>query len=80
MRCYDIVLYSLDKSLTRLKQALKLTKIINWKRKLIFPTVKIEFKESLKDTKKELTFPFLMEGPSFIWWLPKEKALQYKWR
>lgn len=80
VHCYDIVPYSLDKNLSRLKKALTETKLIHWNKRIIFPCARLEFKDPFAAFKKQVTTPFICHVPSFVWWLPKEKALKYEWR
>lgn len=80
LSCYDIIVYSLDKSLRRLCKALKQTKIINWNEELILPCTRIEFKEPLSVTKAGITRPFACDVPCYLWWMPRERALQFTWR
>lgn len=74
------MVYSLDKALTRLRKALVETKLIDWNKEVLFPCNRIEYKDPLNATKAQISKPFQFDGPSYIWWLPKEKAMEYTWR
>lgn len=80
MYCYDVFLYTLDKSMRRLENSLRKTNRIIWGKNPLFAAVKEDFYDTVVNTRQAIGQPVSANIPSNVWWLPKEKAVKYDYR
>lgn len=76
----NIFIYTLDSSCNRLQMALKKTKLIEWHNKPLFLCMNTRFLDVVLKVVKENNYPTPEYPLADLYWLAKEKALQYDYR
>lgn len=80
MNCYDVFMFTLDKKSRRLEQALRETKLINWSKKPLLTAIHEDFHEIAYKVPAENGHLCPNNIYSYVWWLPKERALQFSYK